>query len=165
EIVSSWSALLIPQIIPPKIWLRAVLGLIILPAATVVNALVTLTIPNSSSTSTSTKTALWAALEYFLNFRTFGIEDLVTLISLPSLAFTISAKVTMIQGLSVRESLPLAIVRSFSFAFPKAEFSIFWTAFRSCLRNALLAAFIADTIVATVKEPPWIGANSILLSA
>ena len=56
--VSSCSAMPMPITTPPRIWLRAVLGLMIRPAATALTMRVTRTTPSSSSTFTSAKIAL-----------------------------------------------------------------------------------------------------------
>ena len=55
--VSSCSAMPMPQTTPPMIWLRAVLGLRMRPAAIALTMRVTRTMPRSSSTFTSAKTA------------------------------------------------------------------------------------------------------------
>ncbi len=160
SIDSSWSAEPIPITVAPMIWLRAVLGLRILPAAMAETTRVTRTWPSSSSTFTSTNTAWWVKHSNSLAKSESGPASPITSIRSWPPAFIASAMATERDGSSASAMRPFEKTTRSKSALARGESSICRASTKTCAaisRHAFIAAVPED---AAVHEPPATGASA-----
>ena len=143
-----------PQTTPPTIWLPAVFGLTMRPAAIALTTRLTLMVPRSSSTRTSTNTAEWVAVAQASRFSS-GLT-LASASSAP-LTWTMSRSATACSPVFSR-SCPSTNSTVSRFAPVKGEAGDCCTASSSFCRRPAQARCTALPTEDTVAEPPSSGA-------
>ena len=166
--VSSCRAMPIPITTPPRIWLRAVRGLMIRPAATALTTRVTRTWSSSSSTRTSTNTALWVLRAFFAIEIMSDRPGLA--VSSTSITFSPPARIASVRLTRLVESFfrtisPSMKSRSSIVSAPHSgrpsTLSAALNSFSATLRQASCTAAPVD---AAAHEPPSTGAAGRSLS-